>query len=457
MYRQLILASAAALFCTAASAQNTIDLPIGQARSIMVQSAQGGDPALAKEIAEAILQQNPDDRDALIVLAVAEPRLGNAAAGRAAGARAWWQSDSAAQRYEAARLTALAASNAGEFTRASLWLRVALIDAPNEAERARTIADGRLVNQRNPWSTQLSFSLAPSNNVNGGAEDDEFSAPGNPTGTLSEDAQALAGWRASLGIATQYRIHQSESSRTSLAVQGNIGRVRLTEDTSVPDEAFDTSSARVSLRHDRLLANGSVSGSVSFGRVNFRDLDLATETTEADGYDSRRFTLDYRVPLSENVSLGLSYARELLLYDADGIGEINRNTVGTTVTYTLSSGNRLSAALSWTDSDGDSVNYTSEEQSVRLGYTWSDPIGPVSLSIGGGMRWAEYPDYRILFPVEGGRQDETVFVDANIGFPNVSFAGFTPGLRIDLSQTDSNVGRFDRTTATAGFTIASQF
>ncbi|MEL7180349.1 MAG: hypothetical protein AAFN63_10995, partial [Pseudomonadota bacterium] len=70
---------------------------------------------------------------------------------------------------------------------------------------------------------------------------------------------------------------------------------------------------------------------------------------------------------------------------------------------------------------------------------------------------SEYPDYRIPFPVPGGREDKTIFLNANIGFPNVSYAGFTPGLRIDASQTDSNVSRFDRETLSVGLTISSQF
>jgi len=59
--------------------------------------------------------------------------------------------------------------------------------------------------------------------------------------------------------------------------------------------------------------------------------------------------------------------------------------------------------------------------------------------------------------VTGGRQDTMVFANADIGFPDISYAGFTPGLRIDVSRTDSNVSRFDRTTVSAGLTISSQF
>jgi hypothetical protein len=45
----------------------------------------------------------------------------------------------------------------------------------------------------------------------------------------------------------------------------------------------------------------------------------------------------------------------------------------------------------------------------------------------------------------------------NIGFPEVTYAGFSPGLRIDASRTRSNVSRYDRTTFSAGLTVSSSF
>lgn len=452
-----VIALAAALMCSAANAQTTVDVPIDQARSIMLRAAQTGEPELAAEVANAILAQRPDDREALLVLAATAPQLGDAPAGRVAGARAWRLSENAIQRYEAARLTALAAANAEQFTRATLWLRLALIDAPNEAERDRTIADGRIVARRNPWSTQLSFSLVPSNNVNGGAEEEESTAPGNPTGTLSADAVALSGWRGSLGLTTQYRLQESPTSRTTVALQTSLARVRLTEDTEVPDEAFDINAGTISLRHDRVLDNGTISGTLSRGVVSYRDLDLDTETTEEESYDIWRLSLDRRVPLSDVTVLGLSYTRELLSYEVVGIGEINRNILGTSLSYRLQSGDQITGSFGFTDSVGDSVNYTSREKTIRLRYAWSDPIGPISLSLGAGVKRADYPDYRIFLPVTGGRQDETIFAEANIGFPDASFAGFTPRLRLDVSKVDSNVSRFDRDNSSIGFTITSQF
>ncbi len=454
---QFIFAAALALWGAGAVAQTTVDLSVDQARNVATQALLSDDPGLALQIAEAILSQQPDDRTSLVIVAAAAPRVGDAPRGRAAGVRAWRVSTTDTQKYEAARLTALAAANEERFTLATFWLRRALTVAPNEDERTRTLNDARNVTRMNPWSTQLSFSLVPSNNVNGGAEDESSTAPGNPTGTLSEDALALEGWRASLSFGAQYRVQEAQNSRTTIGFTYQAARVWITEETRVPDEAFNTNSYDVSLRHDRALENGTLSFRASRGLFEYRDLDLPTQTTDYERYDIWRLGVDRRYPVNDRTLLSLSASREWLSYLATGIGEVDRVLLSGGVSYQLDSRDRISTTLTLVDSDGDSVNYTSDQQTLSLGYSFADPIGPISLSLGGGIKWSDYPEYRLLNAVTGGRQDTTAFASANIGFPEISYAGFTPALRLDLSDTDSNVSRFDRTTFSAGLTIRSQF
>ena len=457
MIRSTLLALAAIAFGAAANAQTTVDVPVSEARNIATQALVAGDAALALQVAQVILTQVPDDRTALIVVAAAAPQLGDAEAGRRAGARAWTVSQTDAQKYEAARLTALAAANQERFTLATFWLRRALTVAPNAQERSRTLNDARGVSRINPWATQLSFSLVPSSNLNGGAEDEASTAPGNPTGTLSEDALALAGWRGTLGFSTQYRLQQSQRSRTNLGFQYQLSRVRITDDTNVPDDAFATNYYNLSLSQERALENGTLTLRASRALFEYRDLNLAQETTSYENYDIWRLGVDRRVALNERTLLSFSASREWLSYLATGIGDVDRLVVSGGVTYRLASGDRISGTLAVVDNDGDSVNYTSQDLTLSGVYRWAEPIGPIALTVGGGMKWSDYPDYRLLSPVTGGRQDTTVFVNANIGFSDISYAGFTPGLRIDVSRTDSNVSRFDRTTVSSGLTITSQF
>jgi hypothetical protein len=456
---RMLFAVALALWGAGAAAQTTVDLNIDQARSIATQALLSDDPALALQIAEAILTQIPDDRTALIVVAAAAPQVGDPDRGRAAGARAFAVSQTDAQKYEAARLTALAAANDQRYTLATFWLRRALTVAPNEQERNRTLRDARGVTRLNPWSTQLSFSLVPSNNVNGGAEEEDLIIAGQDTGgNISEGGLALEGWRASLGFGTQYRLQQSRTSRTTVGFQYQTARAWITEKTSLPDEAFDTASYTLSLRHDRALERGTLTFRAARGLYEYRRLESGERTTRYQNYNTWLVGLDRRYPLNDRTVLSLSANRERLSYLNTGIGDIERLGLTAGVSYQLDSGDQIGTSFTLTDSDGDNINYTSTEQALSGSYRFSDPIGPISLALGGGLRWSDYPDYSVGFStIPGGRQDRTVFANANIGFPDVSYAGFTPGLRIDVSRANSNVSRFDRTTFSAGLTISSQF
>ena len=279
----------------------------------------------------------------MLIIAAAAPQTGAAAEGRAAGARAYALSNSDIERYEAARLTALAAANEDRLTLATLWLRRALTVAPDDAARAQTIADARFLQDRNPWAFDLMASLVPSSNVNGGAADRVASAPGTPTGTLSDDAQALAGWRAALGFGASYRLQQNATSRTRIGAQYQLARVKITEDVDLPDEALATDIAEFSLRHDRALATGSISGQISYARVNYRNLDPATLDVEVQKYDIWRLNLDRRLPLADRAELTLSASRSLTSYDIVAIGDVQRTAFGTSVDYILINADRLRA------------------------------------------------------------------------------------------------------------------
>lgn len=448
---------AAGLMATAAQAQTTIDIPIDQAGAVARQAFLAGDLRTAIQIAEAVLTQNPDDRTALLVLAAAAPQAGNAARGVETGARAWRLSESGPARYEAARLTAIAAAADNRLTTAAFWMRLALFDAPTDATRAQALAEARQIAQRNPLQVQLSFALAPSDNVNGGASSEVSTAPGNPTGTLSEDALAQEGWRASLGLNLRYRFQESPESRSLAGLSLQAGRVKLTGDTTIPDEAYDTNSVEATLRHERVIGGGLLGLSASRGQYNYRDLDLAEATTEFDKYDITRLSVDYSISVSDNMVLQLGLGRDTLDYQSEAIGEVIRTRANAGVSYALSSGDRLTFSTVFTDSDADNVNYISEELGLSAGYSFAEPFGPITLSLGAGVRWSEYPRYQLLFPVTGGRQDETYSANVNIGFPQAAVAGFIPGLRIDYSQTDSNVSRFDRNSLGASLTVRSSF
>jgi hypothetical protein len=458
MIKVCCLAAALALIGAELHAQDVVDLTVDQSRDVARQALFADDPRLAMQIAEAILSRHPDDHRSLLIVAAAAPRLGDPKRGREAGTRAWALSTTDLQKYEAARLTALAAANEERYTLSTFWLRRALTVAPNDAERTRTRNDARGVASLNPWSTTLTFSLIPSSNVNGGAEDADIVVAGNDTNwTISADGLALAGWRATLGKGTQYRFHQNAKSRSLIGIDYQGSRVWLTEDTNVTNESLRTDTLQASLRHERALENGTIGFSLSHTFFQYRQFDLATQESDLQDYQTTRLIVDRRLILSDETLLSFSASQERTEYGNADIGQVDRQTASGGVSFKLESGDRVGASLSLSRAEGDNANYTSNDQSISASYNWAEPIGPVTLSLGGGFRWSDYPVYRLITTIPGGRQDKTVFANLSVGFPNVSYAGFTPGLRIDALRAESNVSRFNRSSVSAGFTMSSSF
>ena len=444
------------LASTIASAQTTVDLTLTEARALATQALFAGNSGLALDVARAVLTQAPDDRAALTIVAAAAPQQGDPRAGRIAGARAFALSQNNVQRYEAARLTALAAANEQRLTLASFWLRRALIVASSDEERAQTISDARLLRRQNPWSFDVSGALAPSSNVNGGAAESDVPDLFGLVGSLSDAALQQPGFRATLGLNIGYRLQESTTSRTTIGAQYQMNRVKLTNDVALPDDAFATDVAELSLRHDQALDNGSITGRLTTGKFIYRQL-IADETESQNRFaNSLRLGLDRRLPIGAQSELTLSFDRGITNYEDTRIGQVRRSGLGASLAHILPSGDLLSTGVSYAKSDASNQAYISTEWTLRGSYNRAEAIGPFSFGVSGGVTWSDYPEY-VLFAGPDGRQDTTLFYGINIGFPDVSYAGFTPALTVSGSSTDSNVSRFTRDALSVGLSISSQF
>lgn len=462
MLNTKIVAVAIALIGSTAAAQSTVDLSINDASNLARSALFSGDPQVALQVANAILEKQPDNRDALLIVAAAAPQLGNPEAGWRAGARAWRLSETSDKKYEAARVTALAAANGEWFTLSTIWLRLALLHTPNDTERDRTLTDARAVQRRNPWTIGLSGSVVPSNNVNSGSEEE------SETGTFSRDAKALEGVRASLNLSTQYRLNETANSRTVVGLRYQLSRVSLADDGAVNttnlageptsfvrNANFATDYTELSFGHIQALEAGTVG------------FNLAVGSFAVGGdpfYDFYRIAANRQFPIAEDLSLRLSAQREIQNYESSGITQTRRTTLGTTLSYRLPGGNQIAGSLGHLSSESPSNNFVFDEWSLRGIYSWAEPIGPISLSVNAGLKVADYPSYTVarnvgntIRSVTDERQDVTFTYGANIGFPDVEFAGFVPGLAITGSVAESNVARFERNTFSVGFTLSSSF
>ena len=452
----------ATLFSVSLAAE-TVDLTLDQARLAAQQATINGDITLARALADGLLQADPNDRSALVVLAAVLPQLGEATQGRQAGARAFRLSQSNTARYEAARLTALAAANEERFTLAQIWLRRAAANAPDETALAITQRDFRGIRSINPLSIDLGFSLKPSSNVNGGAsgrclEIDTFAdASGNPicAGVLSGDAQALSGYIGTANARLAYTLNSNATSRTRATFQAAARQIWLSQEArqTVPtarNSDFSSQTAELGLQHEVALESGRLVGELIYGTSWF-----GGEKT-AEYY---RVIGRYQTPLNDSTLLTLLAQSDSIYLPQTLTQRTNQaRTLGATLDFRRQNQDRLSMGLRHESQTSESVNEGYDRTTFQLGYAWANQDGPINFATQLGVSVSTYPDYTLPFvPIPDGRKDTRVFASVTAAFNDLDYAGFTPTVTIGFQDTNSNVSRFERDEVSIGFNFRSSF
>ncbi len=417
----------------------------------------------ARQLAQALLERDPNDRIAISILAQADFLLGDYTQARRGAARLYRLYDDPAQRYNAARLAALSAANEGRFTLSQWWLRLALVSAPSPQDQAQTMADASGVRAQNPWSTNVTLSFSPSNNVNNGSDGPFLLIDGVETVLRnSADAQALDGWIGSLAFSTRYRFRQTEISSLSVGLNANWRGVFLSgdaRDSLIADNrffgnrAFSFRNLETNLTYDRRTETGSLSLSSAIGsRFTFDDdqseieryLRLSarqsfttspTSLVSVSGFASQAWEIDPDRASSDDLSLGLSATYIRALPD-----------VGT-----------LSGTLAYTTTRGDLPNRNLNSWTISASFAPTDQIGPFDISGNIGYRFTDFPDYQLFDAVLDGRRDNRIFAGLELAIPEYSFAGFEPVITLDATHANSNISRFEYTTLGLGFTFQSSF
>ena len=428
-----------------------------EGRSLARQAVLDGQFDLARDIALALLDADKHDPVAHIVLAAVWINRGENLAARRSAASAYRAAETPAARYEAARLAALASSNAGQLLRAQIWLRRAATHAPNENAFAQNATDFRQVARSNPLNLSFNLSFAPTNNVNGGSESAFNIIDGIPIwGILSPDAQALSGFVASADLRASYRLSEDQNQRTSLSLRLYDREVWLSKEAQ--DAAPDSDNGdfayawwEVSANQKRLAGDWALDYGLSIGRsysAGVADKDRVTLTASA------------LRPLSERLAFTaygeLGWRRDVgSAQEPDAIRSLGAGA------RWISNGERLAGAFSaqvvHQSTSSPFENNRSEITRMQLSYQPQTQPDWAQLKISLGASFAHYPDYTVLVPVPGGREDYTGFGTIELELKNVSYAGFAPVLTLSHQQTDSNVSRFDTRQTDLRIGFRSQF
>ncbi|PTV96004.1 hypothetical protein C8J27_103335 [Rhodobacter aestuarii] len=441
------------------SRSETISLADASTEQIAVAATQAlaaQQTDLAVMLAEVLLQRDPKNPLGHYIFARASLLVRDTATAREAARRSFFTAQTPVQHYEAARLAGQVAVADQRLGAAQFWARQTIQFAPDPRARAVGISDFRRLRAASPTAFRFKLGIRPSNNVNGGAEErtnviDGFDA----VGWLSDDAMALPGVVGTLDAEVSRRIAHTPESETRLG--------------------FSLYARAVDFEGRPMMVPAYTPGDPAPDPVEIRNSDYSSTSLGTHLEHSRSFGTTFG--LQARLETGRNWQAGQQAYDW-----IGAEVQGTKI---LTGGNRLSFALAQEERNwqGSPRNDTRRALSLGLsgrrtadhlpgdwrigvsasqlesnftqardwtltgsaGFTPKAQLGPLAMTFSAGFSTSVYPDYTVIgFHPDGGRQDETAFAEIGIWAPKVGVAAFTPEMRLQAVQVESNISRFTR-------------
>ncbi len=447
-FRLVVMALA---MCTAFAGQvQAQELSVNDARAVARSAMLQGNLPVADALSAALLARDPDDVEALLIRAALTRASGDPDASRDFAARAYGLAETDTQRYDAAMLAAEAEARREHFTRSQLWLRRADQVAPTDEASDLVARSYAQVAQRNPLKVQLSFSIAPSNNVNNGAETALIEI-GDFDFYLDDSGLQLGGTEASAGLSFSYRLSEDKTQKTEVLGQLFGRKVWLDNDAKVQAPGvegsdFDYGVVVAGLRHTRLIwpdtgpsqVTGVIGQSWYGGDEQARWGELQLGQIVARG---------------KNAAWRISF----VLREEERLDDpINSSTsLGTSTEYLRQqdSGASFGIGASLRTIESDSATVDSWLAGINGRYTFA-PLGPVQPSVTASI---SRRDYRSWSTTPGGRQDDSLSLGLNLTWTDLSYYGFVPQVSVNGRRTWSNVDIYDRNQFSVGLTAVSRF
>jgi tetratricopeptide (TPR) repeat protein len=450
--RRLIAAAALAAVCAGPAAAQ-VEMSLEDARGLAATLEAQGQREAAASVAASLLEVDPNDASAWIVIARIRRAEGDIDGALEAARHANANADNDDERYAAA--VELAAGNFIEDRGliAQFWLRRAAQVAPTEELREAAIENFRAVRAQTPWSYSIGFSVVPSSNVNNGSTADTIEIAGLPF-VLSGDAKALSGLEITLSGSVRYRFEGFDGQPATLFAGMAVQRVVLSPDAkdqapeaNAADYAFDAlevgySQVVSSWDEDVVIRLDGIVGRNRYGGAplsNYVRGGVVTNWAIGD-----RSLATVAASLERQVRFDQSdRSAWVTRLDARRIWQVNdRGDI-----FGFGGGVRRAHS--------DSIEIENDAVLFSIDYTWEEPvIGPATLGIGLDLEYQNYPASPFT---TDGRQDMFAALTATIGAPGWNFYGFGPTMTIEASRTESNVSLYDARDLGVRFGITSVF
>lgn len=431
-----LLFGAVAVCAVPAFAQVTLNP--AEMRELAGQAVLQGQAGLAYDLSGALIERDSNDLNAQLIRSRAARDLGRSADALRHARAAWALAETPEAKYSAALAMAQAHSSSGRRTAAQLWLRRAVELAPNDALKLRAARDFQYVRRQNPWATSLSFSVAPSSNINNGSRNETSELFDLPFEfELGGEARALSGVEIATGFSTRYRLNETRTRRTDLQFGASHRTYVLSDDAKkiAPDakgKDFATTSAFAGLTQTFALgdAKSQLGWNLRFGATRYSGEDLFRYARIGTTYQralGRRAMFD--VSLSHEAQDGLNGRDDAAIWSGRlGYG------------MALASGNRLSISTNLTRSESttDFLDYTQREVAAR--YSLAEPVGPAMLDF--GLSFADKHHDRSGLTSDG-RQEYSVTASVTAALHKLDYYGFIPTVTFEAERTDANLDLYE--------------
>ena len=446
----IIHATASALcICIAAPvlAQSQDDQQ-AQAEAALIE----GNPQAAIAMTQDILSEQPATFAPLFLKALAHFELGQHRQAATAASAAFPLAVTQQDRRRAAQLAGNAWKSVGAYQRAAFWLRRAAQHAESSDAWQAIASSYQQLRAENPLSLSIGGWIAPTDNINRGAENETFQLEGLPFDfILPPERVALSGIEYAVELGATYRLSQTPIQRTTVGLAAFGQTYTLSSEAQVlaPDaEGGDFSFAAVDLSalHERLILDGQ--GPSTIG-INVGQIWSAGEPTWR--YASLSLGQEFRPNTATATGIRLAHTRQTPI-DTD-VADVKISEIAGSISHRLQNGDAFTTSLTYIHSDGGFENVFTEFNG-DLEYAWAQPVFGISLSATAGLGNRNYDTFPTTLD---GRRDRFGHVGLQAVINGISYWGFSPSVSVEANRTISSAEEFTSSSVHAQIGVQSEF
>ena len=417
------------LLATPATAENICDTPL---REIV----QARDFQYAYYCAEIQFAANPQDADALLVMARAAQELGQMERANELAKNARALNLSTGQKFAAYLISGMAQASQQNLTAAKVLLYRASDFARLEPETRVVEQTLKQLNADAPWRLSFGGNILPSSNINNGSLHDTIEFGGLEF-VLDEDARAQAGvgYTGSLAATHRQRISTRTIWENTASVSATIydGRARNTATYGVVSGFHYTPRKRpAALIHA------------------FLDFDKYVIADEIDGPVLRNYA-----PYYEQLTAGLEYhlnsrsgaAWKVFATYADRKSDISASqdaqirTAGLSYSRTITDNTAIGLSGYFQNTNSPSADTAANARNLAMDISWR-PDGS-ALTLSGAVSYTHTAFTHQISGYPETRIDDDITLEVAFTHNDIQFYGFNPIFGVRLEREASNLARYD--------------